>query len=504
MLSSSSAVLHPGRQVASQLHLLIDRCNLLNDRVVFSLPVAWQYNTMRLEEWSFDPLATSTVSVTSNQLDHFQQVNDRDDDNLSFFDCFPSMSDLEENNVRLDYFDVLSLQPPSFEPFNWLHDDCVKVCHLTSVNDHDPAELSSDLPLPLSLMAAPVDLIQAVNLLPGTATKASFPVIFDSGASLAISPMKEDFVGPITTFTKPRFLGGMANGMPIVGMGTVQWCFKAVDKILVIHSKCYYVPDCKARLISPQRLFNKSKGVNGEFIVKELEAELTYFDVGTLHIPYDTNSHLPICLGRNLSSLQAESPQVNISILEEQNQNLTGAQKLLLLWHYRFGHKGFAVIQFLFRQALFISEAFKTASKCTIPKCEVCEYAKAHRQPLHSNTQKVNIERDGTLKDGFLRAGAGISVDYFESRLKGRTNSSMGRASSDKYVGGCIFVDHMSGYIHVEHQLGFSSSETIRAKQNFEKMALDHGVIIESYLADNGVFKANAFVGHIRAHDQKL
>ena len=36
--------------------------------------------------------------------------------------------------------------------------------------------------------------------------------------------------------------------------------------------------------------------------------------------------------------------------------------------------------------------------------------------------------------------------------------------TADKYVGGCIFVDSMSSFVHVEHQIGFSSSETIRAK----------------------------------------
>ena len=35
-------------------------------------------------------------------------------------------------------------------------------------------------------------------------------------------------------------------------------------------------------------------------------------------------------------------------------------------------------------------------------------------------------------------------------------------------------------------------------------MALDHGVLINSYKADNGIFKANEFVSHIREHNQKL
>ena len=56
----------------------------------------------------------------------------------------------------------------------------------------------------------------------------------------------------------------------------------------------------------------------------------------------------------------------------------------------------------------------------------------------------------------------------------------------------------MSGYIHFEHQLEFSGSETIRAKQNFENSSLDRRVIVDKYLADNNLFKANAFGGCFR------
>jgi len=117
----------------------------------------------------------------------------------------------------------------------------------------------------------------------------------------------------------------------------------------------------------------------------------------------------------------------------------------------------------------------------------------------------VQVDKsEGALKRTHLRAGDSVSVDHFESRLHGRNYTSFGRGITDKYVGGCIFVDHMSGRIKVEHQLGFSSSETIRAKQSFEKDALDYGVIVSDYLADNGVFRANAFVKHINDQNQKI
>ena len=90
-----------------------------------------------------------------------------------------------------------------------------------------------------------------------------------------------------------------------------------------------------------------------------------------------------------------------------------------------------------------------------------------------------------------------VSADHSESRLKGRTYNSLGGLNADKFVGGYIIVDSMRKFIHVEYQLGFSGSESIRAKQNFENVALDHGVLVDSYKAKNGVFKFNAFVSHI-------
>ena len=116
----------------------------------------------------------------------------------------------------------------------------------------------------------------------------------------------------------------------------------------------------------------------------------------------------------------------------------------------------------------------------------------------------VDITADGSLKDGHLSPGAAVSVDHFESRLKGRTYDSFGKTSSDQYVGGCIFVDHMSGYIHVEPQLGFSTSESIRAVITFEKLCLDNGTLIQKFLADNGAFKAKDFVNHIRNNNQRI
>ena len=186
-----------------------------------------------------------------------------------------------------------------------------------------------------------------------------------------------------------------------------------------------------------------------------------------------------------------ENKQINLSIIDEENQNLTPSQKLLLMWHERFGHKNIPFVQRLFRHLpkIFSGETFTSASKCEVPMCAMCQYAKAHRKKLRGKTSKIDPTSEGALKRSYMRAGDAVSVDHFESRLHGRTYRSFGRAISDKYVGGCIFVDQMSGRIKVEHQLGFSSSETIRAKKNFERDALDHGVIVKDYMGDNGILR---------------
>ena len=95
-----------------------------------------------------------------------------------------------------------------------------------------------------------------------------FSIIVDSGASLSISPHKSDFVGTIQNVDLR--LGGMANGMIIEGKGKVEWSFVTENgKTLTIKTLCYYIPYCKARLLSPQRLFRKSNGTPGKFIIEE-------------------------------------------------------------------------------------------------------------------------------------------------------------------------------------------------------------------------------------------
>jgi hypothetical protein len=134
---------------------------------------------------------------------------------------------------------------------------------------------SSSCPLPVAYNSSLRGLQNFIN----PSYVESFRVIFDSGCSLAISPNREnfigdlcwgDFIGDLRRPIQDLRLGGMANGMLIEGIGVVEWSFESSSGATVtIKTECYYVPASKVRLISPQRLFNSSQGISGEFICRE-------------------------------------------------------------------------------------------------------------------------------------------------------------------------------------------------------------------------------------------
>jgi hypothetical protein len=91
------------------------------------------------------------------------------------------------------------------------------------------------------------------------------PVIFDTGASLAITPNQHDFAEPPTSRSHPMTLGGMANDLEIKGIGMVAWNFDATDgSDIQLFTQAYWVPNSKARLLSPQKFFNKKRGTFGQ------------------------------------------------------------------------------------------------------------------------------------------------------------------------------------------------------------------------------------------------
>jgi hypothetical protein len=149
-----------------------------------------------------------------------------------------------------------------------------------------------------------------------------------------------------------------------------------------------------------------------------------------IKVPYCSSSGLPIA---EAQCGPTPEPTAHLSVLDDENTNLAPGEKLLLEWHFRFGHLNFASVQHLLRYVPSIATKYALATKADHPKRHVCQLTKQSRHSRQSTKQIVLPGRDGALKDGHLVPGAAVSVDHFESRLRGRTFDSYGKVSSATY-----------------------------------------------------------------------
>jgi hypothetical protein len=338
---------------------------------------------------------------------------------------------------------------------------------------------------------------------------ALLQVLVDTGASVCITHERNDFTSPLILPDKPMVIGGLAHGLAMEGKGTVDWTFLMDDgHFWTVSLEAYYVPQGGRRLLSPQTIDQQLKtgatfsidGETGTLSLKNLHTGHT--SSVTANLDKRTNLPLYSCInGRDLSQRRTE---LNICIADEANQNLAASQKELLKWHFRLGHLNYTAVQMLLRGGFLGDTSLqKAAANCEHPKCSSCQYGKGRRRPSQSEITKPVPSKEGSLKTEDLFPGQTVSVDHFQSSAKGRLYESFGKTSEDKmYSGGSIFVDHATGYIHVEHQVSWSAAEMIAAKHRYERHMLDMGVTVVSYQSDNGTFGAAAFIKELLIKNQ--
>ena len=70
--------------------------------------------------------------------------------------------------------------------------------------------------------------------------------------------------------------------------------------------------------------------------------------------------------------------------------------------------------------------------------------------------------------------------------------------------GGCVFIDHASGYVSIKNQVAINATETVQAKLTFEREAQSQGVVIKGYHTDNGIFNSLEFMEDLLKKQQKI
>ena len=219
-------------------------------------------------------------------------------------------------------------------------------------------------------------------------------------------------------------------------------------------------------------------------------------------IKYHHPNNLPtIQMWNSHQQREPQAEAMEACVLNVNNMNLTPSQKELLCWHFHLCHQGFDSLQPLLRAGhLGNSPLTHAAAKCDIPICPACEFAKAKRQPTATKQQLPVSSKTHTLKRDQLYPGQWVSMDHFMVTERGHLYTSMGKTTSDlMYAGHCIFVNHATGDVHVEHLLNFTTTETLKAKARYEKCMVDMGVMVQAYQADNGIFATCNFVNNIES-----
>ncbi|KAL7564557.1 hypothetical protein ACA910_013958 [Epithemia clementina (nom. ined.)] len=134
-----------------------------------------------------------------------------------------------------------------------------------------------------------------------------------------------------------------------------------------------------------------------------------------------------------------------------------------------------------------------------MPLCAACQFGKQTRRPTPGKISHAVQDRDGILKKDNRFPGQRVSVDHFVCATKGRLLESFGKTNpKDMYDGGCIFVDHASGYTHITMQAHLNTHGTLQSKESFELLCRNVGVVPQEYLTYNGsAFKSRDYTASL-------
>ena len=280
--------------------------------------------------------------------------------------------------------------------------------------------------------------------------------------------------------------------------------------------RALHVPSAQCRLLCPQQLVKEHKPKVATNPTIGEEAITIEFAEGVVECFYN-QSNLPMVRLSSTADLKANFATLQAMILEDNNQNLTAAQKELLRWHFKLGHLDLRRCQRLLKSgAMGDSPLVKAAGNLDLQRqplmCGSCAFGKAKKKTSRtkwdksvSAQPKPPVKMEKLLSKEVLIPGQKVSMDHFVVSTPGRLFNSRGIDRHDRmFKGGVIFVDHATGFVFVEPVVNFTAGEALRAKREFEKEMGSMGVTVLNYHSDNGVFTATEFQDQLAKMGQGL
>ena len=370
----------------------------------------------------------------------------------------------------------------------------------------------------------------------------------DNRASACISHCIDDFVG-IMTDTRRTIIGYHGTKTSNLKMGTLRWKWTDDQGLSHVHTipNSFYSPEGQCRLLSPQH-WAQSCQQKAQCITTATEIILEWGDgkfrktvplgkndnVATMYsspgydkfqaflatAEYEDDEANPIICHEATSIIEDEdvmssnnthihpSPkptkhetldpqkQSNITSQLELQNKIANQSSELLHMHCKFGHIPFARLKIMAKQGIIP----KHLAHAPTPACVACLYGRAtkrqwrHRTPTNQRT---------TLKQA-TQPGERISVDMLQSPQPGFIAQMTGILTTQRYNYATVYVDNYSGFCYLHLQKSSTVAETLQGKKAFEMVANQHGVIIQSYHADNGIFRANDWIKDCHNKNQTL
>ena len=420
----------------------------------------------------------------------------------------------------------------------------------------------------ISLIAASTLLAMSTNQVKATQSVAYFdtdskPIGIDNRCTACISHDINDFVGKLHDSDRTiKGFGGIKHRSNIM-VGTMKW--KWCDDQGQVHRhlipKSYYVPDGRVRLLSPQHWAKSQKGplkistgefTNGQNCVlqwgKGGEYKLTVplsrdTNVATFSLAPGYKNFEAYCQEAAIITSEEDRHPTTLTAIsddEEEEQPAKAAANVqmpqneawtpsntpatcdfdlngppldpssqansetgtmsenareMLKLHYKMGHIPFAKMKIMAEQGT-IPKAF---AKCETPLCSTCIYAKQARRPWRNKPPKSRQQVTTNLQPGDV-----VSVDQMVSPTAGFIAQMTGILTTKRYKYATVYVDQASRLGYTFIQKTATAEETIKGKIAFELYSLSQGVKVKAYHADNGIFRANAWVNHCNQSNQTI
>jgi GAG-pre-integrase domain len=375
----------------------------------------------------------------------------------------------------------------------------------------------------------------------------SIPVKVDNCCTRTMSGFESDFIpGTMKVLVGVNVYGFADSKSQITHTGTIGW--KISDDEGMDHDICvpnsYYVPGCRARLLSPQHwaqeVNDNFPSIDGTWCAtfhdrvviswqqrrfkKTILLDKSRNNVAMMWTAGGINkfvafrnmlSNVSVCYDATIAEnetmidKQYDDRHVwdtlyNVNHEGDDVLGIEGVSKAsihtensqeLLEWHIRLGHMPMSRLQKLAAEGVMPSRL----AKCKIPICAGCMYGKMARKPWKTKNSNPVITDDSNLRPGDC-----VSVDQLVSSVPGFIAQLKGIPTRNRYKVATVFVDHASDYTYVHLQVDTSSVQTLLAKTEFERYAKSVGVTIHRYHADNGRFVDHAWTDHVRESRQSM